>query len=155
MNSKKKEISSKPSLTYLLGRACEDCGEPIADQERKTKRHCSEYVDENGIHHNCRRRKYQKKHQIHEDRLLDWSAVQRQTKTKIEETVATHGEFVNLQILEAYGIALNNYITISHGYQESYLEFLGYNIIINPFKQSIKIQKHDKPRSNVDDRTLS
>lgn len=155
MDFKKKEITSKPSLTYHLGRACEDCGEPIPDQARKTKRHCTAYVDESGIQHNCRRRKHQKKHQIHEDRLLDWSAVQRQTKTKIEEAVATHGEFVNQQILEAYGIALNNFITISHGFQESTLEFLGYNIIINPFKQSIKIQKHDKPTSNVDGGTLS
>ena len=144
MKPKSKEISSKPSLTYHLGRACEDCGEPIADQERKTKRHCSPQIDENGIHHNCRRRKHQKKHQIHEDRLLDFAAIQRQTKIKIEEAVVTHGEFVNLQILEAYGIALNLCITISHGFQESTLEFLGYNIIINPFKKSIKLQRHDK-----------
>ncbi len=155
MKTKKKEISSKPSLTYHLGRACEDCGEPIADQERKTKRHCTSFVDENGIHHNCRRRKHQKKHQLHEDRLLDWAAKQRQTKAKIEEAFAMHGEFVTLQILEAYGIALNNCITISHGYQESSLEFLGYNIIINPFKKSIKLQKHDKPTSNFDGRTIS
>jgi len=70
--------------------------------------------------------------------------IQRQTKIKIEEAVVTHGEFVNLQILEAYGIALNHCITISHGFQESTLEFLGYNIIINPFKKSIKLQRHDK-----------
>jgi hypothetical protein len=146
MKPKKKEISSKPSLTYHLGRACEnvDCREPIADQERKSKRHCSEYTDENGIHHNCRRRKHHQKHQIHEDRLLDFAAIQRQTKTKIEEAFVTHGEYVNLQIIEAYGIALNHCITISHGFQESTLEFLGYNIIINPFKKSIKLQKHDK-----------
>lgn len=155
MKTKKKVISSKPSMTYHLGRACEDCGEPIADQERKTKRHCTSFVDENGIHHNCRRRKHQKKHQLHEDRLLDWAAKQRQTKAKIEEAFAMHGEFVTLQILEAYGIALNNCITISHGYQESSLEFLGYNIIINPFKKSIKLQKHDKPTSNFDGRTIS
>lgn len=144
MTTRKKEISSKPILTYHLGRECENCGKPIADQERKTKRHCSPQVDENGIHHNCRRRKHQQKHQIHEDRLLDWAAIQRQTKTRIEEAVATHGEFVNLQILEAYGIALNHCITISHGFQESTLEFLGYNIIINPFKKFIKLQRHDK-----------
>ncbi len=143
MTTKKKEISSKPSLTYHLGRVCEDCGEPIADQERKTKRHCTAYIDENGIHHNCRRRKHQKKHQKHEDLLLDWAAVQRQTKTKIDEALATHGEFVTEAVLEAYGIVLNNCISISHGYQESTLEFLGYNIIVNPFKKSIKIQKHD------------
>lgn len=144
MTQKKKEISSKPSLTYHFGRACEDCGEPIADQERKSKRHCTPFIDENGIHHNCRRRKHQKKHQLHEDRLLDWAAIQRQTKTKIEEAIITHGEFVNEAVLEAYGIVLNNCISISHGNEESTLEFLGYNIIVNPFNQSIKLQKHDK-----------
>jgi hypothetical protein len=143
MTTKKKEISSKPSLTYHLGRVCENCGKPIADQERKTKRHCSPQVDENGIHHNCRRRKHQQKHQIHEDRLLDWAAIQRQTKTRIEDAVATHGEYVTVSVLEAYGIILKNYITIHHGYQESTLGFLGYKIIVTPFKPFIKIQKHD------------
>jgi hypothetical protein len=145
MKPKKNEISSKPSLTYHLGRECEnvDCREPIADQERKSKRHCSEYTDENGIHHNCRRRKHQQKHQIHEDQLLDYAAIQRQTKAKIEEAIITHGEFVTEAVLEAYGIVLNNCISITHGHEESTLGFLGYNIIVNPFKQSIKIQKHD------------
>ena len=145
MKPKKKEISSKPSLTYHLGRVCEneDCREPIADQERKSKKHCSEYTDENGIHHNCRRRKHQQKHQILEDQLLDYAAIQRQTKAKIEEAIITHGEFVTEAVLEAYGIVLNNCISITHGYEESTLGFLGYNIIVNPFKQSIKIQKHD------------
>jgi hypothetical protein len=143
MTTRKKEISSKPTLTYHLGRECENCGKPITDQERKTKRHCSPQVDENGIHHNCRRRKHQKKHQIHEDRLLDWAAIQRQTKIKIEEAITTHGEFVTVAVLEAYGIVLNNCISISHGHEESTLGFLGYKIIVNPFKQSIKIQKND------------
>ena len=145
MNAKKKKITSKPSLTYHLGRKCEneDCKEPIADQERKSKRHCSEYTDENGIQHNCRRRKHQQKHQLQEDQLLDWAAIQRHTKTKIEDAVAKHGEYVTLEVLEAYGIVLNNCISISHGYQESTIGFLGYQIIINPFKPYIKIQKHD------------
>ena len=157
MKQKKKKITSKPSLTYHLGRKCEneDCKEPIADQERKSKRHCSEYTDENGIQYNCRRRKHQQKHQLHEDRLLDWAAIQRQTKTKIEDAVATHGEYVNLEILEAYGIALNNYITISHGFQESTLEFLGFDIIMNSCKKFIKLQRHDKPTSMDDGRTIS
>lgn len=143
MNKTKTRISSKPTLTYHLGRTCENCGEPIADQERKTKRHCSPSVDENGIHHNCRRRKHQNKHQNHEDRILDWAAIQRTIRTQIEAAIASHGEYVNMQILEAYSIVLNNCISIDHGYQESTLEFLGYNIIINPIKKSIKLQKHD------------
>jgi hypothetical protein len=155
MTTRKKEITSKPTLTYHLGRECENCGKPIADQERKTKRHCSPQVDENGIHHNCRRRKHQQKHQIHEDRLLDWAAIQRQTKTRIEEAVATHGEYVTLEILDAYGIATNNYITLSHGFQESTLEFLGFDIIMNPIKKSIKLQRHDKPTSMDDGRKIS
>ena len=134
MKPKKKEISSKPSLTYHLGRVCEnkDCREPIADQERKSKKHCSEYTDENGIHHNCRRRKHQQKHQIHEDQLLDYAAIQRQTKAKIEEAIITHGEFVTEAVLAK---VINITTTLS--------QIVTYNIIVNPFKQSIKIQKHD------------
>jgi hypothetical protein len=74
---------------------------------------------------------------------LDYAAIQRQTKAKIEEAIITHGEFVTVAVLEAYGIVLNNCISISHGHEESIVGFLGYNIILNPFKQSIKIQKHD------------
>jgi len=157
MKLKNKEISSKPTPTYHLGRTCEnvECREPIADHERKSKRHCAEYTDENGIHHNCRRSKHQQKHQIYEDRLLDFAAIQRQTKSKIEDVVATHGEYVSLEILDAYGIATNNYITISHGFQESTLEFLGFDIIMNPIKKTIKIQKHDKPTGMDDGRKIS
>jgi hypothetical protein len=54
---------------------------------------------------------------------LDFSAIQRQTKSKIKYAVAKHGEYVSLEILDAYGIATNNYIKISHGFQESTLEF--------------------------------
>ena len=157
MKLKNKQISSKPSPTYHLGRVCEnpECREPIADQERKSKRHCAEYTDENGIHHNCRKRKHQHKHQIYEDRLLDFAAIQRQTKSKIEDAVAKHGEYVSLEILDAYGIATNNYLTISHGFQESTLEFLGFDIIMNPIKKTIKIKKHDKPTGMDDGRKIS
>ena len=146
MKPKKKEISIKPSLTYHLGRACEDCGEPIADQERKTKRHCKSYVDENGIHHNCRRRKHQKKHQIHEDKLLDWSAIQRDTKAKIEDAIKAHGEFLTKEILEAYNIVLDNYIKLEHRNQESILEFLGYDLVVKSFSKTVKLIKHEQHR---------
>ncbi|TRZ77545.1 MAG: hypothetical protein D4R94_02665 [Chitinophagaceae bacterium] len=146
MKPKKKEISIKPSLTYHLGRACEDCGEPIADQERKTKRHCTSYVDENGIHHNCRRRKHQKKHQIHEDKLLDWSAIQRDTKAKIEDAIKAHGEFLTKEILEAYNIVLDNYIKLEHRNQESILEFLGYDLVVKSFSKTVKLIKHEQHR---------
>jgi hypothetical protein len=107
MKPKNKEISSKPAPTYHLGRTCEnlECREPIADHERKSKRHCAEYV--------------------------------------------------TLEILEAYGIATNNYITISHGFQESTLEFLGFDIIMNPIKKTIKLQKNDKPTGMDDGRKIS
>ena len=79
----------------------------------------------------------------------------RQTKTKIEDAVATHGEYVTLEILEAYGIATNNYITINHGFQESTLEFLGFDIIMNPIKKTIKLQKNNKPTGMDDGRKIS
>ena len=86
---------------------------------------------------------------------MDFAAIQRQTKSKIEDAVAKHGEYVSLEILDAYGIATNNYLTIRHGFQESTLEFLGFDIIMNPIKKTIKIQKHDKPTGMDDGRKIS
>jgi hypothetical protein len=66
-----------------------------------------------------------------------------------------HGEYVTLEILDAYGIATNNYITINHRFQESTLEFLGFDIIMNPFKKSITLQRHDKQTGIGDGRKIS
>jgi hypothetical protein len=46
-------------------------------------------------------------------------------------------------------------ITINHGFQESTLEFLGFDIIMNPIKKTIKLQKNDKPTGMDDGRKIS
>ena len=141
---KKKDSTGKPVNTYELGRACLYCGEPIADQARKSKFHCTEYKDEFGVTHNCRRRKYQLKHQLSEDVLLDWCAMQRKTKIQIEEVIKAHGDVVKVEILDAYNVILDNRIRSYQYSGQTIMEFLGYNIIITPNCKTFKIQKNDK-----------
>jgi hypothetical protein len=142
----KKDGSGKPSKTYLLGRQCEYCEEPIEDQARATKKHCSSYIDEHGVLHDCKRKKHQMKHQLNDDKLLDWSSIQRDTKAKIEDAIKAHGEYLTFEILEAYNIKLDNYIKLNHGNQESILEFLGYDIVVKAFSKTVKLIKHEQHR---------
>ena len=141
---KKKDPTGKPEKTYELGRACLYCGEPIADQARKNKFHCTIYKDEFGMTHNCRRRKYQLNHQLSEDLLLDWCAFQRKTKIQIEEVIKAHGNEVKIEVLDAYNVILNNCIRFYQYLGKTIVEFLGYDIIITPNSKTFKIKKNDK-----------
>ena len=138
---KKNDSGGKQLKTYKLGRACQFCGEPIADQERKSKIHCTRYRDEFGVIHDCKRRKYQLKHQLEEDVLLDWCSMQRATKSKIEDMIKAHGDEVKIEVLDAYNVTLDNRIKSHQHLGQTIAEFLGYNIIITPNCKTFKIQK--------------
>ena len=101
---KKKQLSqsNRPAKTFKLGRACQFCGEPIADQERASKTHCTRYRDEFGVIHDCKRKKHQLKTQLQEDVLLDFSARHRESKRQIEKLIAAHGDLVTTEVLVAY-----------------------------------------------------
>lgn len=141
---------SRLAKTYLLGRACQYCGEPIEDQARATKIHCSRYIDEFGVTHDCKRRKNQLKNQPLEEILLDWCARQRQTKGRIEDAVTAHGDELAIEILDAYNIQLADCIRFYHQQGLTTLEFLGYNIIKNNNRKTFKIQKNDQSRVSID-----
>ena len=131
------------SKTFILGRACQYCGEPIEDQARATKIHCTRWKDENGQIHDCKRKKHQLKHQPEEDLLLDFSAKQRTTKQQIEKMIAAHGVIVTTEILNAYNIILSENLRFSYQSGLATAEFLGYHIVSNPKLNNHKIEKHD------------
>jgi hypothetical protein len=152
MKTKALDPTGRPTKTYLLGRACQYCSEPIADQERANKTHCTRYRDENGVVHDCKRRKHQLNHQLSEDFLLDWCALQRQTKARIEDALTAHGDEVTVDILDAYNINLHDNIRFYFNSGATYVEFLDYNIIIRPNFKTLKIQKNEKSGLLKDDR---
>lgn len=151
MKKKILDISGRPAKTYKLGRACQHCGEPIEDQARATKTHCTRFIDEFGVLHDCKRRKHQLKHQLSEDVLLDWCALQRQTKGRIEDAIAAHGDELSVEILDAYNINLQDCIRFNHNSRVTVVEFLGYDVLIIPNRKTYKIQKNDKSRIHNND----
>ena len=108
--------------------------------------------DENGVVHDCKRRKHQLNHQLSEDFLLDWCALQRQTKARIEDALTAHGDEVTVDILDAYNINLHDNIRFYFNSGATYVEFLDYNIIIRPNFKTLKIQKNEKSGLLKDDR---
>jgi hypothetical protein len=142
MKKKILELKSRPAKTFKLGRACQYCGEPIADQERSSKTHCTRYKDEFGVVHDCKRKKHQLKTQLQEDILLDFCARQREIKRQIEKVIAAHGDLVTTEVLVAYNI--NPADGIGYYYHSGllYADLLGYKIISNPKLHTHKIEKH-------------
>jgi hypothetical protein len=140
---KKPKIHSEKSSskTYILGRACQYCGEPIEDQARATKIHCTRWKDAEGQIHDCKRKKHQLKHQPEEDVLLDFSSKQRTTKQQIEKMIAAHGDIVTTEILNAYNVILSENLGFSYQSGLVTAEFLGYNIVSNPQINNHKILK--------------
>lgn len=134
----------KKVKTYHLGRVCQNCGEPITDQDRATKTHCSRWRDEFGVIHDCKRQKHTLKTQPYDDILLDFSAVQRETKRQIEKILADHGNEVSTEVLNAYNIKLSENLSYDYHSGLLYAEFLGFKIISNPKLNTHKIIKNDK-----------
>jgi len=144
MKKKNFDMTGRPVKTYKLGRACQHCGEPIADQERASKTHCTRYKDEFGVIHDCKRKKHQLKHQLEEDVLLDWCALQRENKKRIEDIIKAHGDEVSLHVLDAFNVILHNGIRFYQRSGATVVEFLSYNIIVKPKSKIFKIEKHEK-----------
>jgi hypothetical protein len=141
MKEKKQNSDGRAIRTFKLGRACQYCGEPIEDQARATKMHCTRWKDEFGTVHDCKRRKHQLKHQPQEDILLDFSAKQRETSQQIEKVIAAHGDIVSTEVLNAYNITLSDNLNYSYHSGLATAEFLGYKIITNPRLNNHKIEK--------------
>ena len=141
---KSNQLPNKPAKTYLLERACEYCGEPIADQERASKKHCTRWIDEAGKIHDCKRRKFSLKNRVEEDILLDFSARQRETNRQIEKIIAAHGNEVSTEVLTAYDVQLGDNLKYEYHAGLLYAEFLSYKIISNPILNTHKIVKYDK-----------
>jgi hypothetical protein len=144
MKKNDSESNGKPAQTFFMGRACQNCGEPIADQERATKIHCTRYKDEFGVIHDCKREKHQLKTKLHEDILLDWCARQRETRRRIEDAIKAHGNELTEQMLTAYNIILDTCFRYYKKAGTTVVVFLGYDVIINPKYITYKIQKHEK-----------
>lgn len=134
---------TRPGLTYHLGRACLNCGEPIEDQARSTRTHCPRWIDQTGKVHDCRRKKHQLKHQPQEDLLLDFSARQREISKQIEKVLAAHGDIVSTEVLNAYNITLSENLRFSYHSNLGTSEFLGYKIITNPKSKTHQIVKYE------------
>lgn len=137
-------MKAKQSKTYTLGRVCLYCGEPIEDQARANKMHCSPWLDEYGIRHDCKRKRHQIRHQEKEDVLLDHNAKQRELTRQIENIVKTHGDIVTNEVLDAYGINLFESLKIDFNAGSGTSSFLGYQIISNAITKTHKIVKNDK-----------
>jgi len=144
MKRTKNHLKISSSKTYILGRSCQYCGEPIEDQARATKKHCTTWMDENGKIHDCKRKKHQVKHQSEEDVLLDFSAKQRTTKQQIEKMITAHGDIVTTEILNAYNIILSESLGFSYQSGLATAEFLGYRIVSNPTLNNHKILKNEQ-----------
>jgi hypothetical protein len=142
--SKKVQYPEKKAKTYHLGRFCQQCGEQIADQERASKLHCSRWIDEFGVLHDCKRQKHALKTQPYDSILLDFSAKQRETKRQIEKILADHGYEVSTEVLNAYNVKLSENLSNDYHSGLLYAEFLGFKIISNPKLNTHKIIKNDK-----------
>lgn len=140
--AKKKNLTERaPIKTYKLGRACLYCGEPIEDQARATKKHCTRWMDNEGVIHDCKRRKHHLIHKQEDDLLLDFSAKQREIKKQIEKILAAHGDVVSTEVLNAYNVTLSDNIKFSYHSNLATSEFIGYQIITNPKQNNHQIQK--------------
>lgn len=108
---KNKNQQEKP--TYLLNRACEYCGEPIADLAHLSRTHC-EYQNNDGIIKDCKTAKARQndfdERQYFQNCISEIRGIDKRIALMIEKK----GENVNLQDLEAYDIHLDKPSELSY-----------------------------------------
>ena len=135
-----KRPTTPDSFTYLFGRRCEYCKKPIEDQARPNKTHCTAWTDENGIKHDCKRRKHTFNHGREDEILQAKNAEAKDLNKKIMKLLADQGEFVTTQELNAYGITLtgcNDFTFDGHTLTTQFIDFI---IVSNPNTNSHEIQ---------------
>lgn len=138
-----KNKNQQDNLTYLLNRACEYCGEPIADQTHSSRTHC-EYENNDGIIKDCKTAKARQndldERQYFQNRNNEIRGIDRRIALMIENK----GENVNLQDLEAYDIHLDKPSELSYKTNGHFsCKYYHYNIECNPHLQTFKILKND------------
>ena len=126
-------------VTYFDNRKCHYCGEPIADQERKNRIHCPESIDENGKIINCKRKKFDVKHQPETEILKDHNARAKDYHKKIKKMRADQGEFVTSAIIDSYGICLTESDNFHFDGHQLTSYFIGFAIISNPITNMHRI----------------
>jgi hypothetical protein len=140
--NKKSSTYRGEAQTFFLGRECLFCGEPIADQERSTKKHCTPWYDEYGIRHDCKRKRHQVRHAEHDNVLYNYTAKQREFLRQIERLVAIHGDDVTTEMLTAFGISLSEAMKITITPEKAEAVFLDYKIMSTPNSNKHKISKN-------------
>jgi hypothetical protein len=143
---KKKKVHEpgiNPNYTYHNGRSCENCDKAIEDQARASKKHCSAWVDEFGIKHDCKRQKHAEKHSREDEFLQALNASVKDANQKICKMVADKGDIVTTEVLNAYGIELSKCIDFSFDGHQCTSQFLNYYIHSNPNTHTHKIVKYE------------
>ena len=126
--------------TYLFGRKCEYCSEPIEDQAQISRKHCLPWVDEYGQQQDCRRAKHSMIHSRETVLLQELNAKLKETDRSIKRLLTHHGDYVGTEILDAYNIQLDECIRF-HPEENGIVafEFLSYVIKTDIIKRKHKI----------------
>ena len=101
-NSKQKKMEP----TYLLNRKCENCNEPIADQEHDSRKHCF-YQNIDGVVYDCKTEKHRKEDAYEREIFRLHKQLIKEMDKRIEAMLKEKGDKVSFEDLEAYDIHLD------------------------------------------------
>jgi hypothetical protein len=138
-----KNKNQQEKLTYLLNRACEYCGERIADQAHSARIHCEHEIND-GIIKDCKTAKAREndseERKYFENRKSEIKGIDKRIALMYEKK----GENVNLQDLEAYDIHLDKPSELSCDKNGQFTcKYYLYSIHFNPLSLTYKIIKND------------
>ncbi len=132
-------------LTFQLGRACKQCGEPIADQEHSTREFCDKYYDEYGKVYDCKTSYHRERDKPERDAQRDLINFHKEMAIRIHQLYTNRGDIVKTGDLDAFNILLTKSIEfgISENGEMTSI-FMGFKIITNPLTNNHKIIQYDK-----------
>ncbi|MES2432183.1 MAG: hypothetical protein V4556_14710 [Bacteroidota bacterium] len=133
--------------TYIDGRKCLFCGEPIADQESTKRTFCEKTYNALGKVRDCKTAYHRKNDKPERDIHRSIINEHKSIDERIEEMIIKKGFEVTTEDLDAYDIDLSSSIRYNlkaTGVLESF--YLFYKLTSNPITNVHKIKKHEEFR---------
>lgn len=131
-------------VTYILGRSCHHCKEPISDQEHAARIFCTRRVFSDGSVKNCKDDYWAEIRKNESDIYKKMERYHKETSARLQYLYDLNLPEITHDILDNVGIYLSRCINRKQENNDLLIfYFIGYAISVHPITNRIKIFQHD------------
>lgn len=130
--------------TFYRGRECLHCSEPISDQEHGLTKYCPREVNEDGTIKSCKDDYHTPRRKIKKAPFIGFLVHHEQMRNSLRKLLRRHGELVNIELINSYGINLSRPAETEYGNDGSITFYFVEYAVIETKNKQYKIIKHGR-----------